>query len=77
MPRHDRALGVHWAPGSKGKGRRGRRVMVTRRRAAGLDKPAFEAMVRRLSIAGRELYKSRPTVVTLRLAPGPGRKYLV
>lgn len=53
MPRHDRAEGVHWAPGAKGKGRRGRRVMVTRRRASGLDKAAFEAMVKRLGVSGR------------------------
>jgi hypothetical protein len=53
MGRHDRAYGVHDAPGRKGKGRRGRRVMVTRRRESGMDKTGFEAMLQRLRIIGR------------------------
>lgn len=53
MGRDDRAHGVHHAPGAKGKGHRGRRVMVTRRVASGMGKAAFEAMLRRLNITGR------------------------
>lgn len=53
MPRNDRAHGVHHAPGSKGKGHKGRRVMITRRQASGMDKTAFETMLRRLDIVAR------------------------
>lgn len=53
MSRHDRAYGRYHAPGSKGKGHKGRRVMVTRRTASGMDKATFEAMLKRLDIQGR------------------------
>ena len=56
MPRHDGARyfgGRHHAPGSKGKGHRGRKVMKTRREASGMDKATFEAMLSRLGIQGR------------------------
>jgi hypothetical protein len=53
MGRHDRAYGVHDAPGRKGKGRRGRRVMRSRRAASGMDKTGFETMLRRLRITAR------------------------
>lgn len=54
MGRHDRAHGIHYAPGAKGKGYKGRRVMVTRRAASGMDKAEFEATLKRLGIQGRK-----------------------
>jgi hypothetical protein len=54
MGRDDRAHGVHDAPGRKGKGHRGRRVMVTRRRESGMDKAAFEQLLRRTGITRRD-----------------------
>lgn len=40
-------------PSSKGKGHKGRGAMKTRRRDAGMDKAAFEELLRRLDIWGR------------------------
>ncbi len=51
--RHDRANSRYHAPGSKGKGHKGRKVMKTRREASGMDKATFEAMLSRLGIQGR------------------------
>ena len=54
MGRHEGSGGRHHAPGVKGKGHKGRRVMVTRRQASGMDKASFEAMVKHLGIQARQ-----------------------
>ena len=53
MARHDRAYGRYHSTRQKGRGHKGTRVMHSRREASGMDKAAFEALVRRLGIQAR------------------------